>query len=1023
MRLFRVTAILLLASSLCAANAAFAQSKSTSSEPASSKEEPALGVTLQEVTVSASAITMQGYDQPTPVTSLGNQQIQSAAQPDISDLIRALPAFGGSSSPENSTFGDFISRGQAGWDLLDLRGLGPNRTLVLIDGQRLVDGSIYGGEDVGSIPSSLVERVDVVTGGASAIWGSDAVAGVVNYVLNHNFNGVKFDIEGSNNNQNAHPQYKLDLTAGTGFDDDRGHIEASASAWQSPQVYYTYQTQGYAGQWLVNNPACNLTSGKADPYTGLICPQGQSPLVHGTNVGAYGATPGGIIDGCLNASGAASVRCTLMNTYFVGPNATPMNFNPGNVSNGYLTNGGTPNTVENDGGVKGAPITQITAFMLSSYKINDRLKATLQFDYGGESNILTAGTGYVQTGNATIYSGNPFIPAATQSQMTAQGVGALAVGTTNTNPFTGPAPNLTAQAAGVGMEVNSTSRRMMRGVFGLDGDINDDWKWNAYYEISQTHQSQTLLNMPVVQNIYNAEDAVTVGSYSPHYTAAAYPNPLGLSPGTITCLSNLLPAGAAGRTTNCAPLNIFGSGPGIASQEAIQYIDGIARSGGDHEDTNITQNVAAATVQGKLPFGTSAGRIALAAGVVHRSEVGVTVNCGADCNNAIFDSGNFSNFYGNYHVNEGSLELNAPLLKDQGVQDLSVDAAYRAVDYSTSGFVSTYKFGVVSQLTDAVRLRASYSVDIRAGDLQEEFQTATTNSQEAVDPRTGNTLKIQGVSEGNQQILPEKAKTLTAGFVLTPFGGLTSSLDFYSIRIDNVIASVGGSQVSSLCRAGYSAYCEELIFGSYPNGCSGPTLSSCPQGAPLAAIINKVQNIDSESTSGIDFLADYRVRFMGGTVDLNANANYVFAFDYTHLGITCDPANGLGPDQANYPSCVQGNPKFRGTVALSYAQGNWVGTVQTRFIGATHLVTQWASNSNEVDNNNIPFYTYLDLRLSYQFESGIQLYSAIDNVANRIPPVFPPSAYSGSDFYLTPLRDDIYDGYGRVWRLGLRAKF
>jgi iron complex outermembrane recepter protein len=1018
MRLFRVTAILLMASSLCAVTAAFAQSPA--SAPASGNEEPKLGVSLQEVTVSASAITLRGYDQPTPVTSLGIDQIQSTAQPDLSDALRALPAFGGSSSPENSTYADAISRGQAGWDQLDLRGLGPKRTLVLIDGQRLVDGSIYGGEDVGSIPTSLVNRVDVVTGGAAAIWGSDAVAGVVNYVLNHNFNGVKIDLEGGDNNQGAHPQYKLDVTAGTGFDDNRGHIEASFSEWRSPQVYYTHQTQGYAGQWLVNNPACNLTSGKPDPYTGLICPKGQTPLVHGTNVGIYGATPGGIIDGCLDASGGASVPCTLTNTYFVGPNATPMNFNPGNVSNGFLTNGGTPNTILNDGGVKAAPIKQDTAFLLSSYKVNDHLEATLQFNYGGESGILTDSTGLYQTGYP-IYSGNPFIPAATQSQMNAQGVGALAFGTTNTNPFTGPAPSLQAQAAGVAMEVNDTSRRLLRGVFGLDGDINDNWRWKAYFERSESSQHQNLLNMPYVQALYNAEDAVRVGSYSSHYTAATYPNPLGLAPGTITCLSNLLPAGAPGQTTKCAPLNVFGSGPGVASQEAIQYINGISRSGGQAADTKITQNVGAATVQGRLPFGTSAGQVALAAGLVYRSEVGVLVNCGVNCDNRIFDSGNFTNFHGSYNVKEGSVELNAPLLKDQGVQDLSVDAAYRGVEYSTSGFVSTYKFGVLSQLTDAVRFRASYSIDIRAGTLQEEFQTPTTYSQVAVDPRSGRTLTVLGISEGNKSITPEKANTVTAGFVLTPFQGLTTSLDYYSIRINNVISTVSRSDIIGLCKAGNSVFCEELFFGSYP-GCSGPTLSSCPQGAPLAAVINKVQNIDRETTSGIDLLADYRTPFMAGTVDLNANANYVFAFDYTHSGVTCDTANGLGLDQASYPSCVRGNPKFRGNVALSFAQGGWLGTVQTRFIGATHLVTQW-THSNEVDNNNIPFYTYLDLRLSYKLDNGIQLYGAIDNVADRIPPVFPASAYSGSDFYLSPLRDDVYDGFGRVFRIGLRVKF
>jgi outer membrane receptor protein involved in Fe transport len=894
----------------------------------------------------------------------------------------------------------------------------------------LVEGTIYGGEDVGEIPSTLVQRVDVVTGGASAVWGSDAVAGVVNYVMNHDFNGVQINLEGSNNNQNAHPQYRMEFTAGTGFDDNRGHIEVSASDWRVPDVYFIHQTEGYAGQWLVNNPACSLAVGTPDPYTGLICPQGKAPLVHATNVGAYGMTPGGIIDGCLAADGATSVPCTMTNTYFVGPNATPMTFNPGNVTAGYLTNGGTLNTVLNYGGVKGSPFKNDTAFLHGSFKINDHLEATLQFNFGYTGRSENTSTPYLQQGDATIYSGNPFIPASIQSQMNAQGIGALAMGTTLTNPNTGPVPNLQALAAGVTSELVATSRRMLRGVFGLDGDLGSNWTWKAYYERSETHNVTNVFNMPYVQGLYNAEDAVRVGSYTAHYTAANYPNPLGFAPGTITCLSNLLPIGAPGESGPssvggiCSPLNIFGSGPGVASPEAVQYIAGIARAGGDTEHTNIYQDVVSASAQGKLPVGTPAGPVALAAGLVYRREEGVSVNCGINCDNAIFDAGNFSSFAGVYSVREGSLELNAPLLKNQGVKDLNIDAAYRGIDYSTSGFVQTYKFGVVSQIVDAVRVRASYSKDIRAGNLQEEFQTPATEGGGIFNPRTG-TIYTSGysVSEGNKDIQPENAETRTAGFVFTPFQGLTSSLDWYDIRIKDVISTVGGRQVTGLCEAGYSVFCLDLVWGKYPGGCTGPSINSCPITDPLVAIINRVQNIDSADTAGLDFLTDYRMQFMAGALDFNADYNYVFHYDTTHLGTTCDTANGLGPDQGSYPGCGfgGGNPKFRGTLAVSYTQGGWLGTVQTRMIGATHLVTQWI-NMNEVDSNDIPFYTYVDLRLTYSFGNGIQLYGAIDNIGDRIDPVFAPSGYSGYDFYLSPLRDEIYDGYGRVWRLGLRAR-
>jgi iron complex outermembrane recepter protein len=982
---------------------------------------PTIGTSLQEVTVSASAITLSGYNQPTPVSSIGIQQIQSAAQPDLTDAVRAIPAFAASTSPQNSSNSDNLSSGLAGLNQLDLRSLGPNRTLLLIDGQRVVDGIKYGGADTSNIPPGLVERVDVVTGGASAIWGSGAVAGVVNYILNHNFNGVEINLEDSNNNQNEHQQYRMDITAGTGFDDNRGHIEASVSEWRVPETYFYAQAQGYVGQWLENNPACNLTSGTPDPYTGLICPPGQHPLIHGTNTGVNTATPGGLINGCLDSMGN-SLNCALTNTYFVGPNATPMTFNPGNVSNGFITNGGTPNTVEDVGGLMGTPQKTDTAFLLGSFKLTDRVEATLQLNFGYTSFFDDVDSD-IQYGSATIYSGNPFIPASIQSQMNAQGVGALQVGTTNTNPFTGLAPSIQAMANSVGNEILFESRRLMRGVFGLDGDINGNWSWKAYYERSETHQYEAGINNNETNALVNAEDAVTVGSYNAHYTAAGYPNPLGFTPGSVTCLSNLLPVGAAGETTNCAPLNILGSGPGVASPEAMAYINGVARSGGDTTHTNLTEDVGAASVQGKLPVGTPAGPVALAAGLGYRREAALAVGCGFYCDNVEFPFGNFTGFSGAYNVKEGSLELNAPLLKNQGVKDLSFDAAYRAVDYSSSGFVQTYKFGVVSQLTNAVRFRASYSLDIRAGNLYELYQSPATSRNTGVDPRTGQTLYVFQVEEGNPNVQPEKAETRTAGFVLTPLQGLTTSLDWYYIRIGGVIGSVPPSQVPLLCVAGMSTFCNDLIFGTYPGGCTGPSLTSCPAGKPLAAVITQAVNSDSETTSGLDFLADYRMPFLAGALDFNADENYVFEFRYTHLGTTCDTANGIGADQFSFPSCLGGgNPKFRGNVAVSYTQGGWLATAQARMIGAAHLATQLIGQ-NTIDNNDIPFYTYLDLRLSYQFGSGIQLYGAIDNVGDRIQPSVPFSAFSGGDLYSAPYRDDIYDGYGRVWRVGLRARF
>jgi outer membrane receptor protein involved in Fe transport len=607
--------------------------------------------------------------------------------------------------------------------------------------------------------------------------------------------------------------------------------------------------------------------------------------------------------------------------------------------------------------------------------------------------------------------------------MTALGIGNLYMGTTNTNPFVGPAPNLTAQGNAVGMIELFESRRLMRGVIGLDGDIGEKWTWNAYYERSETHQFETGLNNNIVSDLLAAEDAVRVGSYTAHYTAAGYPNPLGLPLGSITCLSNLLPVGALGRTTTCSPLNIFGNGPGVASQEAINYVNHVTRAGGETDHTNLFEDVGAVSLQGTLPFGLSAGPIAMAVGAQYRDELGFRPNCGLNCSEVNFPFGNFANFKGNYNVKEGSLEFNAPILKDSFVKDLSLDAAYRAIDYSTSGFVQTYKFGIVSQLTDAVRLRASYSRDIRAGNMFETFAQAQTIGTAGPNPKLANaSVPLFVVAGGNQNIQPEQAETRTAGFVLTPFQGFTSSIDWYYIRIKDVINqgfSVG--QIVGLCEQGQGKYCADLVWGKYPGGCSSANINDCASNV-LAGVIALAVNSDWETTSGLDFLADYRMPFGQGFLDFNLDTNYVFELRYNSLGTTCDPMNGIGFDQFLYQGCnPQGVPKFRGTFATSYAQGAWLGTVQLRGIGAAHLVSNWTSGV-QVDNNDIPFQTYVDLRLSYKFDNGVSLYGAVDNAFDRWQPYTPFSPFSATA-YEPPTRDDIYDGFGRVWRVGVRAKF
>src|SRR5215469_12756880 len=207
----------------------------------------------ESVTVSASRINIQGYEAPTPVTVIGAETLQRDAKVDIGDAIRELPAVGGrGDSLSNGSHSGNASQGDAGIDTIDLRGLGVVRTLVLFDGQRVVTSNpnsggppAIGGVDLATIPTSVIERVDVVTGGASAAWGSDAVAGVVNLVINKTFTGFKANAVFGNDSHNDHKSYKLEVTAGTDFLGGRGHTEFAGSYTMSPDIFYGWNRSWY----------------------------------------------------------------------------------------------------------------------------------------------------------------------------------------------------------------------------------------------------------------------------------------------------------------------------------------------------------------------------------------------------------------------------------------------------------------------------------------------------------------------------------------------------------------------------------------------------------------------------------------------------------------------------------------------------------------------------------------------------------------------------------------------------------
>jgi len=753
------------------------------------------GLLTEQVIVSASRISIGGYQQPTPVTVVTGDQLRRDAFTDIGDAIRQLPAFGASSSPNNTFAANYIVSGTPGINVVNLRNLGVLRTLVLFNGQRVVASALSGGVDLSTMPTSLVQRVDVVTGGASAAWGSDAVAGVVNVILNRKFDGFAANIEGGDSWQDDHRFYKAEASYGTDFDGERGHVIGSVSYSNSPDALFVNQRSWYRNIKLVNNPA-------------YVPGNGQPQYIHASNVGLSQATQGGLITASpANAAGANANA--LRGIQFVGPNGTPAPFDFGNISGAY-SNGGSGEGTEGDLNHLTIPMRSFTFFGYGSYRLTSNVIASLELNYGksfSENNSFAAN----KYGTVTISRDNAYLDPSIGAQMDALGIGSFSLGTSNLNNIGSNGTHLignslSAEAQTLGIPVSTNRRQLYRGVFNLEGGIGDSWSWNAYYQHGASRVLTLVTNNVYTPNYNLAIDAVRV--------SAANVGASGLPIGSIACRSSLADPG-----NGCQPLNLFGTG--VASAAAIDYINGPARQGHDYQLAILTQDVASVAVQGNLPWSFGAGPVSVAFGGEYRTEEAqVTADPLAQAK--LFSVGNFSGFSGQYNVEEGFAEIEAPLLKDGIVQSLEFNSAGRITSYSTSGLVETWKLGLTSQVNQDVRLRATWSFDIRAPDLQELNSGGFSVLGVATDPRTGANVQIYNLSQANPNLKPEQSTTVSGGVVLTPhwLDGLNLSADWYSISINKAIATISASKVVQAKKdSGHaSSWTKIRTAGSAPNG-------------------------------------------------------------------------------------------------------------------------------------------------------------------------------------------------------------
>ena len=710
------------------------------------------GGTLDEVTVTGTRILRDGYEAPTPISVLGAEELTSMGVANIADAVNRLPAI--SSSISTRTISSNIGTGTAGVNTLNLRGLGANRTLVLLDGKRIVPSSLgTGGNasavDVNSIPNGLVQRVEVVTGGASAVYGSDALAGVVNFILDKQFTGFKTAVEGGITQAGDGENYKVTVTGGTPFANDRGHLLFSGEYNDDQGVIGNDRSWADDSYQMMNNPAYTPTNG-------------QPQLINVHQAGVANGTTGGLI-----------LDTTLKGTRFV-ENGNVIRFNFGNnpAANGPIMSGGDWQSSRIDRLTTLAlPLTRRTMFGRASFDLTDNVSvfAELQYSHTKSHNRqvvpnLNNGT------DITILQRNPFIPDSVKAAMVAGNIPQFRMGSLN-----GDMPYLQ------GINV----REMKRAVTGIEGSfafIGTEWNWDAYF----THGEQDITSK-------------TPGNRINARYRAAIDAVLDPATGRIVC---------ANGDPTCVPYNPMGLG--VNSQEAIDYVTGMG-----HSETTLKQDVVAASMNGE-PFSSWAGPVSLALGAEHRREKVSGWASELDEANAFF-AGNYHATQGKYNVTEAFVETVVPLLKDKPfAETVDFNGAVRWTDYSTSGEVTTWKAGATWQPIQDVRFRVTRSRDIRAPNLGEVFNTGQSGTGNNVDPFRNESYFMLSRTSGNRDLKPEEADTTGIGVVFSPrfLPGFQMSVDYYKIEIDGAIATLGTTAILNRCFEGDPLMCSLISRGA-----------------------------------------------------------------------------------------------------------------------------------------------------------------------------------------------------------------
>jgi iron complex outermembrane receptor protein len=914
--------------------------------------------TIEKIQVTGSRIKRTELATPAPIISISSEEIARFGTPDLGSILAELPAIAAGST----LIGNNNSNANAGLSSLDLRSLGSSRTLVLVNGIRHVAGDPgTAAVDTGAIPAAMIDRVEIITGGASAIYGSDAVSGVVNIILKDDYEGTEVTVSGTQDTEGVdYKTHSFSLLTGSTSDNGRTNVTLFASIDRIKEVIRPQLQQAQAFGTIINPLDAD---GSEDTENNGIADRLRVPFVGSEMINAFGV---------LNPFGGGP-RITFT------PDGSPIDqvsrletnsFAFGNFDQRYSTVFFTEDYINY------IP-DQETLTLASTFRhdVNDNIRLYGDFKYV-DKDIAQQFQPSFRFGNVSVNAtDNAFLDPVTRQRLF-------------DNEQTGNV-QFSRFFDDIGNRSAANDRKLFRIVAGVKGffELSDtQFDFDVFGTKGETANTRRTLNDLIPTNFVASLDSV-----------------IDPSTGQAACRSQVPSAQAEGYTdpaavngSTCSPFNPFGFGQ--ASAAAVDFVSGDVT----REDT-VTQEILGASITFDTAefFELPGGPIGVAFGTEYRKETSETLT-DEFTKAGFFTNAATPNETGEFDAEEYFMEVNLPILKGAFLaEELTIDAAFRSASYSHAGSTEAWQMGIMWAPIEDISIRGTIGESVRAPNIVEAFSPQSPGFANINDPcdadninddpdriancaalgipagfQANDNVSINLVSGGNPDLLPEDSESKTIGIVYTPsyIENFSMTVDLYDIEITNAINFLGAQDILDNC--------VDATGGPDANFCS--SIDRDPATNDVGLVRSGYINASAITTRGIEAQILYSTNLasfdLPGELRFNVSANKLLELNVFEFQDR--------PDEINVEEGEVGDPELQFRTGIDYRLDNWSVNYTARFIdrSATFDVSPEGGSPEDTDPGFVGSILTHDLSTTYMHDEWLELRIGIRNIGNKVTP-------------------------------------